>query len=141
MTNKWTTRFMELAQLVATWSKDPSTKVGAVIIDADRRVLGVGYNGFPRGIHDTATRYEHKDAKYDFVVHAEVNAILNSSLRPEGASMYSTYYPCADCAGIIIQSGIRRVIAPKFGEDLTWRNSWLRAQTMFREANVKVLNL
>ena len=75
---KWDLRFLKLAHHVGQWSKDPSTKVGAVIVDAQRRVLGIGYNGFPRGVDDSPGRYHDRPTKLDMVVHAETNAIMNA---------------------------------------------------------------
>ena len=111
---KWHHRFYDLADLVASWSKDPSTKVGAVIIDTDTRaVLSVGYNGFPRGVVDRPEWYEDRAYKYPTVVHAEVNAILSSMADLTGATLYCNIgIPCPDCAGPIIQAGIKAVVYP-----------------------------
>ena len=111
---KWHHRFYDLADLVASWSKDPSTKVGAVIIDTDTRaVLGLGYNGFPRGVKDRPEWYEDRAYKYPVVVHAEVNAITSSFADLTGATLYCNIgIPCPDCAGVIIQAGIKAVVYP-----------------------------
>jgi dCMP deaminase len=133
----WDRRFMQLACTVATWSKDPSTQVGAVIVDEQRRVLGLGYNGFPRGIKDTDERLQDRPMKYKLVVHAEVNAILNAIRPPAGATLYCTLFPCNDCAKIIIQSGITCVVAPK-PEPGRWDDAHKLAAEMFTEAGVEV---
>jgi dCMP deaminase len=103
----WHDRFFDLADLVASWSKDPSTKVGAVIIRPDRTIASVGYNGFPRGVDDTYTTREDKLLR---TVHAEANAILTAREPLHGYTLYVTpLHPCANCAGLIIQSGIKVV--------------------------------
>ena len=140
---KWHTRFIGLAVHVAQWSKDPSTKVGAVIVDSERRVVSLGYNGLPRGVCDHDHILNNKELKLQVVKHAEENAILNSLLRPAGCTIYVTHHPCASCAGSIIQSGITRVVFPSVPLDNTfskrWEESIRLAQTMFKEAGVEVL--
>jgi dCMP deaminase len=135
MTNKWDERFCGLAAQVAVWSKDPERKVGAVIVNPDRRVVGVGYNGFPRDVSDTAERLNNVEERRLMSVHAETNAVLNAwSMR--GSTLYSTSFPCAGCAGIIIQAGISRVVAPLPEKDSSWATSWDMALAMFKEAEV-----
>jgi dCMP deaminase len=87
--NKWNERFLELAKHVASWSKDPSTQVGAIIVDPETRVvLGMGYNGFPRGVDDHPDRYANRELKYSLVVHAEANAILEAGKTCNGATLF-----------------------------------------------------
>jgi dCMP deaminase len=108
---KWDQRFMDLAAHVSTWSKDPSTKVGSVIVRLDRTVVSLGYNGFPRSVDDDLKRYMDRSAKYLFVVHAEINALLSSHEGLMGYTLYSyPMMPCAQCAAAIIQAGIGRVV-------------------------------
>lgn len=107
--DKWGNRFLELAEHVATWSKDPRTKVGAVITDDLNRIIGIGYNGFPRGVVDSPALYQDRESKLQRVVHAEANAILNSNTSVRGCKLYVTLPPCNECAKIIIQSGIAEV--------------------------------
>ncbi len=113
---KWDTHFLQRATLIAKLSKDPSMKVGAVLVGSDRVELGNGYNGFPRGVEDLDDWLNHRPTKYMTVVHAEMNAILNSTvpLRLEtGTTLYcSTGIPCPDCMKHIIQVGIKRVVFP-----------------------------
>jgi dCMP deaminase len=142
--NKWHTRFLGLALHIAQWSKDPSTKVGAVIVDKERRVVSVGYNGLPRGVADSDNILNNKELKLLVVKHAEENAILNSLLRPAGCTLYVTHHPCASCAGSIIQSGITRVVCPStynsvFAE--RWKVSIGLSKQIFAEANVEVIEL
>lgn len=107
MNNQWHERFFALADLVGSWSKDPSTKVGAVIIRPDRTIASVGYNGFPRGVLDHYTTREDKLLR---TVHAEANAILTAREPLHGYTIYVTpLHPCANCAGLIIQAGIKTV--------------------------------
>ena len=110
MIDKWDKRFLELAEHVATWSKDRSTQVGAVIVDDQHRVVGVGFNGFPRGVTDDF-RLDDREVKYGIVVHGELNAILNAAFT-EGCTMYTSLGPCSQCAAAIIQAGIARVVSP-----------------------------
>ena len=139
---KWHLRFLDLAMLVSTWSKDPSTCVGAVIVDSKRRVVGMGYNGFPRGVKDHRSRYNERETKYQFVVHAELNAILNTLNQRElhGADLYCTMFPCNECAKAIIQVGIVRVLAP-IKENDRWQVLQGISHVMFDEAGVKVVPL
>ena len=106
----WDFRFLQLAETVASWSKDPSRKIGSVIVDSKRRVISLGYNGFPRGISDTAERYNDRDIKLKFVCHAERNALDNSPGSVEGATLYATLFPCNECVKSIIQRGITKVV-------------------------------
>lgn len=133
---KWFYRFADMASFVSTWSKDPSTKVGAVIFDADNRVLGIGYNGFPRGVRDLPERLRDRELKYPRVVHAEVNAVLNSQ-STRGAMLACTHFPCQECAKVIIQAGIVCVVVPE-GIIPGWEQSSTVAFEMFEEAGVEV---
>jgi dCMP deaminase len=109
MTLRWDRRYLELARLVSTWSKDPNKQVGAVITD-QQYVRGVGFNGFPRGIEDTPHLLEDKKMKLQIVVHAEVNAIL--AARGIGDTIYIwPCLPCTQCSSLIIQAGIKRVVS------------------------------
>lgn len=117
MSQKWDLRFMEMARLVASWSKDPSTKVGAVIVDDDHKVLGLGFNGFARGVDDSPEAYADRDSKLGKVIHAEVNAILNAAAVLQGSTLYISSMCCSTCAAVVIQSGIKRIVVPSDLED------------------------
>ena len=135
---KWDERFLTLASDVAGWSKDPSTQVGAVIVDTECRVLSLGYNGFPRGIDDSVERLGNRETKYSLIVHAEANAILNAPASSvlEGATIYVTHAPCAECAKTIIQAGIERVV---YSERLVnWGDSQGLALELFDEVGMSV---
>ena len=130
-----------MAAFVATWSKDPSTQVGAVIVRPDRTIAAVGYNGFPRGVGDDDTRYADRSLKYPMIVHAEMNAILSTKEPLNGYTIYvSPLAPCATCAGAIIQAGIRRVVAT-CKQPERWKENFAVASLMFSEVGIDVLVL
>ena len=110
----WDDYFMGVAHLSALRSKDPSTRVGAVIVDQDKKIVGIGYNGFPIGVSDDDFPWERDgsflDTKYAYVVHAELNAILNAPREVKGCTLYVSLFPCNECAKAIIQSGISEIV-------------------------------
>jgi len=135
----WDKRFLLLAAHVAGWSKDPSTQVGAVIIDDQRRVLATGYNGFPRGIADTPERLNDRPVKYALVVHAEMNAILQAGPLAKGATLYLYGMPgppCANCTKHIIQSGITRIVTRSGEDPPRWAEEFARSREMLDESGV-----
>lgn len=109
MSEKWDIRFLQMAAFVATWSKDPSTQVGCVLADSFNRIVGIGFNGFPRGAADDQ-RLNIREQKYKLVIHAEENAILNATGSVNGATAYLTHPPCLHCSGMLKQAGISRVV-------------------------------
>ena len=141
----WGDRYTCLAKEISTWSKDPSTQVGAVVIGNNGEVLSQGYNGFPRGIKDTAARLKDRERKYKLVVHAEMNAIYNAGLNGvslKGSTIYVYGCPiCNECAKGIVQVGIDKVIAvrPKGVELERWDESIKDAKALFKEAEVEYL--
>lgn len=115
MKTNWDLRFMQLADHIAQWSKDRSTKVGAVIV-IDKNPVSVGYNGFPRGCDDDLNERHERPIKYYWVLHAEENAIINAARHGQktmGADMYVNWFPCAKCAGMIVNAGIKRIFCDK----------------------------
>ena len=135
----WNRRFLALAEHISTWSKDPSTKVGAVIVDADRRIISTGYNGFPRDVEDLDQRLNNRDVKYEMIVHGEINAIVFANQNLQGTTLYTwPFMPCSRCAGIVIQSGIRTVVAP-YNDNPRWQASFELTEQMFREAGVRLI--
>ena len=117
MTNiSWDEYFMGVALLSAQRSKDPNTKVGACIVNDRNRIVGIGYNGFPYGCSDDEYPWANSkdlkflDTKYPYVVHAEANAILNSTQSLQGETLYVSLFPCNECAKLIIQSGIKHLV-------------------------------
>ena len=134
----WDVYFMRLAELASTRSKDPSTKVGSIIVDKNYNTLSTGYNGLPRGVEDSAERLENREIKYKCILHAEENAILSGTndRNFEGGTIYTwPLAPCSNCASKIIQVGIKRVVflrhepRDNFGFDLDIE--------MFNEAGVE----
>lgn len=134
---KWNTRFMDLAHRVATWSKDPATQVGAVIVNERKQILGIGFNGFPRGVDDDAEKYTNRETKLLYVCHAERNALDNCliDLFNQNATIYCTFFPCTDCAKGIIQRGIKRVVTTV---TMSERYHPTEVIDMFRQAGVKL---
>lgn len=141
--NKWDERFLSLAENVAQWSKDPSTKVGCVIVREDLTIAGTGYNGFPRGMCDHKELYEDRETKYSRTIHAEVNAVLNSHGPLEGCTAYVTAPPCTNCALVLIQKGIDRVVCCRPSEDLLnrWADSINKTKGFFAEVEVEYVEL
>lgn len=136
----WDVRFLDLAHHVSLWSKDPSTKVGAVVVNSDKQVLSLGYNGFPRGVIDKSSRYEDRELKHKLVAHAERNALDNAFTDVRGSTLYATLCPCNECAKSIIQRGIRRVVAVRFQQlDHYTKFNYTITRTMFEEAGVEVV--
>lgn len=138
MDNKWHRRFFELAQHVADWSKDPSTQVGACVVNEDKQVLSLGFNGFPRGVDDNISRLMNRETKYKFVSHAERNALDNAYVDIKGSTLYSTLFPCNECAKGIIQKGIKTVVTTHPDLDRT-HNNLEESLQMFSEAGVKII--
>lgn len=139
----WDDYFMGLAHLSAKRSKDPSTQVGAVIVTEEHRVVGIGYNGFPNGCDDDvfpwAREGEFTQTKYPFVVHAELNAILNSNQQCRGCTLYVSLFPCNECAKAIIQSGIKKIVyeCDKYAET----EGVIASKKMLRAAGVELVQL
>ena len=139
---KWDRRFMGIASSeVSRWSKDPSTKVGCVIVSPDRRQIATGYNGFPAGIDDSLTRLMNKEIKNKLTVHAELNAILNARVDLAGWTLYVTKPPCINCATAIIQAGIKKVVCPPVEQKSSWAKSQAEAWAILTEAGVKVVGI
>lgn len=138
MLGKWDYRFLSLACQVACWSKDPDVKVGALVVSPDRRSVGWGFNGFPRGIKDDEARLSDKEAKNRLIVHAELNAILNARSSLEDWTMYVTRSPCSKCCQAVIQSGIRRLVFPPIDAGSSWAPDCGVGARMLHEAGVRV---
>ena len=139
LATKWQSRFFDLAYLVASWSKDPSSQIGAVIVDAQNRVISTGFNGLPVGVKDTEERLCDRATKYKMILHAEENAIMFAKQNLNGCSIYVTKMPpCAHCAALIIQSGIKFVYVPETEIPERWRESTELTRQMFKEAGVKI---
>lgn len=138
---KWDLRFLEMAKMVSTWSKDPSTQTGAVIVDDQNRVVSIGYNGFPKGMEDTPERYADREFKYATIVHCERNAIIFAKRDLEGCTLYTyPFQSCSVCAAMVVQSGISRHVAPICPEEKLsrWAEAFKLSDIVFREALVDV---
>lgn len=130
-TIKWDLRFLELAKHIASWSKDPSTKTGAVIVDRERRIISTGYNGFPRGVLDHPSRLENREEKYKIIVHCERNAMLFAREPLQNTTLYTyPFLSCSVCAGMMIQAGIRRHVAPRSDNPRWGENAQLTMQIL-----------
>jgi dCMP deaminase len=152
MTHKWDIRFLDLAEHISEWSKDPSTKVGAVAVSNDRQILSIGYNGLPRNIDDSVERLYDREVKYSLVVHAEMNCIYNAThngVSLNGALLYVHGLPiCQDCAKGVIQVGINRIVLRnQFANNIAsddrhdWHESFSKTSNMFRETGIQILIL
>jgi dCMP deaminase len=136
----WDYRFLDLADLVASWSKDPSTKVGAVIVDSKNRVVSLGYNGFPRGVEDVVMDREVKLLR---TIHAEENALHFAYRDVEGCRMYVSMPPCAKCSAQIVQRGISEVIYRADSAYMTsfiarWSENLLQSEAILQEAGIRL---
>lgn len=138
-TEKWDKRFLELAKHISCWSKDPSTKVGSVIVDLSNKIVSVGYNGLPSYVKDDEEILKNREEKYKFIIHAEVNAILTAAKDVTGYTVYTyPFLPCTNCAAMLIQSGIIRVVSFTCVDD-RWSEKLKDSKKIFAEAAVEVL--
>lgn len=147
-TTKWPIRFMNMAKMVSTWSKDPSSKIGAVAVNDERNILATGYNGFPKGIADTDDRLNDRDEKYPRIVHAEMNALMNAlynGVSLKGATLYVYGLPvCSDCTKCVIQAGVKSlwIMLPSDSTPEKWTDMWNRqSMPMLMEAGVDINGL
>lgn len=138
---KWDLRFIDLAYLVASWSKDVSTRVGSCIVDGKNRVVSLGFNGPPRGVEDDPTI--DREAKLRRTVHSEANSILFAQRDLTGCTIYVTHHPCARCAAQIAQAGIKRVVcnAPDPAFAVRWAEDIAEAQLILSHAGVELVSL
>lgn len=138
----WDERWMGLACHVAGWSKDRSRQVACVIVDRDQALVSMGWNGFPRGVNDDIEERHERPTKYDFVKHAEENAIANAArigVSTRGCTMYLPWFPCANCAGDIVQAGIMDLVVYEFdAADPKWGTSMKHASQILSEGKVRV---
>jgi dCMP deaminase len=146
MISKWDKKFMEVANLVAIWSKDQSTKVGCIIVGKDKQIISTGYNGFPKRINDDVKERWERPTKYSWSEHSERNAIYQCALTgvsTKDCTIYVNAFPCVDCARAIIQSGIIRLVTTKpdfndIDENSTWRSLCKISLEMLLEAGIIV---
>ena len=141
---RWDRRFLDLAKQVSTWSKDPSTQVGAILVNEYRQIVGTGYNGLPRGVTDAPERLHDRATKYAMTVHAEANALMLAGTRARGATLY--VYPgfpepfmCAECCKLAIQAGVSGIVGYGIYHPLNllvqrWQESNRYSGIMWKEA-------
>jgi dCMP deaminase len=138
----WNERFLNLATHISDWSKDPSTKVGCVVVGPDREIRSTGFNGLPRGIEDNSERLNNREIKYPMICHAEENAIMHAArigISLKGCTAYVTWPPCTRCARSLIQAGILTVIYPKNTEiPDRWASDFELSMNMFKEAGIEL---
>ncbi len=143
--DRWDHRFLEMARLLATWSKDPSTKVGCVVVGPDREIRSTGFNGFPRGVEDSEERLNDRKLKYEIICHAEANAVFHAArigVSLKGCTAYVTWPPCVRCAGSLIQAGID-VVAYPAGLVIPgrWQENFQLSWAILHEAGVLILEI
>lgn len=133
----WDTRFLELAATVASWSKDPSTKAGAVIVRPDKSIASVGFNGFARNMRDDEDLYEDREKKYSRIIHCEVNALIHAREQVKGYTLYTYPFMCCDrCVVQMLQAGIQRFVFPEASDDAKarWGHSFAKTVAYMGEA-------
>lgn len=136
--NHWDKRYLDMAQHISLWSKDPSTKVGAVIVDKDFRPVSFGVNGLPQKIKEEAILLDDRETKYKTIIHAEVNAILFAKTDLSNCTIYTwPFQPCSRCASVIIQSGITRIVTCK-SDNERWKDDFDLSLNLLNQANIVV---
>ena len=142
MSEKWDKRFLELAQHISGWSKDPSTQVGCVVVGMDREIRSTGFNGFPRGIEDNQERLADRDKKYPLICHAEENAIMHAArvgVSLKACTAYVTWPPCTRCARSLVQAGVTTVVYPKGCQvPERWLDDFELSSAMLSEAGIEL---
>ncbi len=138
----WNERFLNLATHISNWSKDPSTKVGCVVVGPDREIRSTGFNGLPRGIEDNEERLNNREIKYPMICHAEENAIMHAArigISLKDCTAYVTWPPCTRCARSLIQAGISTIIYPENTEiPERWMADFNLSLNMLKEANINL---
>lgn len=140
----WHQRFTQMAELVSKWSKDPSTKVGCVLIK-ERRIISTGFNGFPKGINDDINRLMDREEKYELTIHAETNAIITAAIHgvsTNGCSAYITMHPCSRCAAALINAGIKNVYVKSCDAvPSRWIENFILSSKLLEEAGVPLVSI
>ena len=141
MTN-WDKRFLKLAKHISEWSKDPSTKVGCVVVGPDRELRSTGFNGLPRGIEDNEERLNNREIKYPLICHAEENAIMHAArigISLKDCTAYVTWPPCTRCARSLIQAGVSTIVYPENIEiPERWMDDFNLSLNMLKEAKISL---
>lgn len=134
--DKWDRRYLDLAKFISGWSKDPSTKVGAVLVDNKKRVISHGFNGLPQNIEDSEYYLNNRDLKYKTIIHAETNAIWSANRDIENCIIYTyPFMPCSNCASVLIQYGIIRIVAP-INKEERWADNFVITKNLLNESNI-----
>jgi dCMP deaminase len=139
--DKWNFRFLELARIVSTWSKDPSTKTGAVLVRPDKSIISVGYNGFAPAVDDTPERYNNRDIKYEMIIHCEENAMIGAHSSIKGSILYTwPFMSCSRCAARMIKAGVAGIVTKEANDDQLsrWAKQFELATQQFNEAGVSM---
>ena len=138
----WDQRFLNLAKHISQWSKDPSTKVGCVVVGPDREIRSTGFNGLPRGIEDNDERLNNREIKYPLICHAEENAIMHAArigISLKDCTAYVTWPPCTRCARSLVQAGVSTIIYPKNIEiPDRWMDDFNLSLNMLKEAKIDI---
>lgn len=141
-TQKWDERFLGVSREVSSWSKDPSTKVGAIAVDAQRKIVAQGYNGFPKNCNDSVEFYNNRDAKYARIIHAETNVICNACNSRIGLQDATIYiygmYPCPECVKLLAQVQVARIVF-QIGETQNlekWKVDFETSKSLMRELHI-----
>ncbi len=137
--DKWDQRFLSLAQLISTWSKDPSTKVGSCVVRPDKTIASVGYNGFPQKLSDAPELYADRETKLSRVIHAEMNAIIFCKEPIQGYTIYTyPFMPCDRCTVMLIQLGVSRMVfpTPTEAQQKRWHESFSKSFSYLEEAGI-----
>lgn len=142
VSQKWDERFLGIASLISTWSKDPSTKVGAVAVNCDRRIVGQGYNGFPAGCKDDKYKYDDRVSKYEMTIHAEANAIYNACNSGISLDLSTLFifgmYPCPECVKALAQVRVARIVF-QLGESQNvqnWENKFDLSRVLMHDLGI-----
>jgi dCMP deaminase len=140
LNEKWDRRYLELAKLVASWSKDPSTQTGAVFVSPKREIISVGYNGFAQNVNDTNERYNDRAIKYEMIIHCEENALIFADRNKlSGCCLYTyPFMSCSRCAAKMIQAGVKRVVSYE-NNNPRWVESFKLSTMQFNEAGVEIV--
>ena len=138
MSTKWDTRFLGLAAHISSWSKDPSSQVGAVITDGNR-IISLGYNGFAAGVNDTTERLVDRNIKLNLTIHAEENAMIFAKRDLSGCTVYVTHPPCPRCASKLVQEEVKRIVFISPSEDFLsrWSDDIELSYQMYEEAGIE----
>lgn len=136
----WDERYLGLSEYIAGWSKDPSTQTGAVIVRQNNTIVSLGFNGFPRGIHDDL-RLADRLLKYEIIIHCEINALVSAGQDVSDCTLYTwPFLSCSRCASVMIQAGIKRVVAP-INTNTRWEKNLKLSRALFAEAGIEVVEL